>query len=149
MYEPPKNDSRLHSQTVSPTRYARGLLPSAKSQTRFACFREARSKRRGFSSRRVLRYVNTKVAKQAFGGSFCEAKDPERSEWARRAPLCERVQSEEKPNSSEARMSVAKQRPRRGATSCVCNRASMMPESVCFDEFFIIKKSGTSVPLFP
>ena len=69
-----------------------GLLPSAKSQTRFACFREARSKRRGFSSRRVLRYVNTKVAKQAFGGSFCEAKDPERSEWARRAPLCERVQ---------------------------------------------------------
>ena len=23
----------------------------------------------------------------------------------------------------------------------------MMPESVCFDEFFIIKKSGTSVPL--
>ena len=23
----------------------------------------------------------------------------------------------------------------------------MMPESVCFDEFFIIKKSGTKVPL--
>ena len=23
----------------------------------------------------------------------------------------------------------------------------MMPESVCFDEFFIIKKSGMSVPL--
>ena len=23
----------------------------------------------------------------------------------------------------------------------------MMPESVCFDEFFIIKKSGTFVPL--
>ena len=40
--------------------------------------REARSKRRGFIRRRVLRYVNTKVAKQAFGGSFCVAKDPER-----------------------------------------------------------------------
>ena len=29
-----------------------------------------------------------------FGGSFCEAKDPERSERVRRAPPCERIQFE-------------------------------------------------------
>ena len=55
----------------------------------------------------------------------------------------ERVQSEIKSNSSEARMSVAKQRPRAkrvGETVCECKRESMMPESVCFDEFIKTKK---------
>ena len=42
---------------------------------------------------------------------------------------------------SEARLSVAKQRPRRGATGCVCNRASMMPESVSLVVDLFYKKS--------
>ena len=34
-----------------------------------------------------------------------------------------------------------------GLMSASRSKNRMMPESVCFDEFFIIKKSGTKVPL--